>query len=69
MSAAKTRQVILRLTEDDWADLMQIAAHYSGRVPGQMGVPTCRAAIAAIKSHASELRRRKRREPDPEDSP
>lgn len=63
---ADTVNVILRLTPCEAEDLEQIRAHMLERSGDTLGIPRSRAALAAIRYYAAELRRRKRREPGEE---
>lgn len=57
----ETINVMIRLTPDEAKDLDEIQAHLTVRQGVQRTVPRSLAAIAAIRSHAAELRRRSRR--------
>lgn len=60
-------QVLLRLTSEEAIDLKSIQDHLAARQGVNRMVPRSLAAIAAIRSHAAELRRRaRRREPGEE---
>ena len=58
--------VVLRLTPDEAEDVSEIQARLQERQGDRYRVPRSRAALAAIRWYAAELRRRKRREPEEE---
>lgn len=58
--------VVLRLTPEETEDVEEIQARLQERQGGRYRVPRSRAALAAIRWYAAELRRRKRREPGEE---
>lgn len=59
----QTFTTVLRLSPEEAKDLEEIQEYLRSRSGDARGVPRSRAALAAIRYYAWQLRRRRRREP------